>query len=459
MRLSGKEMAMACQGRWIGEIPEWITGLSTDSREFTPGQVFLALRGLNFDGHSHAKNIADKAMALIGDIKGVASWQALLQTPQLEVEDTLTALGDIAACHRATLKDTVVIAITGSYGKTTVRSMLSHVLATLGVEVAATKANFNNLIGVPKTLLAIEPTAEVAVVECGISELGEMERLSEIVQPDIAMITGLSHAHGQGLGGLTGVAQEKAKLLNHLSPQGWCALGLGVAEQLNRAKCNTGDKVLDMDTSPVVWSLDGRRLTMEQAAETAELLLPLPAKHWAEDMALVAAVTLELGSVMNRQWTLSQVTAALETWSSVEGRMCVYAQNEARNYTLIDDSYNANPASMQAALDTLAKLEGHRVAVLGDMLELGDLAAECHQQLNLHDIDEVILVGPLMSGLVKVNPQREMRCFENASALLDWIKEQQHFPVADSTALLKSSHGSGLYQVADYLRHRGQHVT
>ena len=456
MRLTGDEVAKASRGRWMQDkVPALISGVGTDSREFIAGHAFLALRGVTFDGHQHAAQVADKASALIGDAQGVAGW-SLLDTPQLEVQDTLQALGDIAACHRRKLVQCKVIAITGSYGKTTVRSMLQHVLTGLGLQVSSTQENFNNLIGVPKTLMAVPEQADVAIIECGISEVGEMERLSAIVQPDIAIVTGLTCAHGEGLGGELGIAQEKAKLLTHLSPQGWCVLGLGVAEQFAEVDTLNIQEAVNMhDEYAIQWFLDGQRLTLSYQQQEAEFDLLLPAKHWAEDMALVAQTVLRLAQDLEKRWSLQQIAQVLQSWQPVEGRM--HISTAPNSFTLIDDSYNANPASMQAALDTLAALSGYRVAIIGDMLELGEQAESVHQQLNLHNIDEVLTVGTLMGTLQAVNPKHHIRVFRDADTLSAWL-ESKDFPPLGSTVLVKASHGTGLYRLAAQLKERGQHV-
>ncbi len=450
MRMSGADMAQASQGTWVrGEAPDWISGIGTDSRDFIAGHAFLALRGHAFDGHAYAAQVADKAAALIGDATGVSSWKDL-RAPQLQVQDTLHALGNIAAWHRQGLTACRVVAITGSYGKTTVRAMLAHVLVELGLKVAATKENFNNLIGVPKTLMAVPDDAEVAIVECGISEVGEMTRLSEIVQPDIAIITGIGVAHGEGLGDKQGVAREKAKLLTHLLPQGWCLLGSGVRQTFAEAGCLPSHACLDMnDDSTVDYRLRGCQLSLTYQGEEAKLDLPLPARHWAEDMALVAQAALRLGQDKHKPWRLADIAQALRGWSPVSGRMRV----THGEFTLIDDSYNANPASMQVALDTLAALPGYRVAILGDMLELGAQAQALHQALALHDIDEVLTVGKLMAGLQAANPDRHIRVFPDADALAAWLQGKD-FPPATSTVLVKGSHGTGVHRIAACLQAR-----
>ncbi|MDQ6994870.1 MAG: Mur ligase family protein, partial [Mariprofundaceae bacterium] len=201
MRLTGQELAAATQGIWHQGHLDDVTFITTDSRHFQQGAVFLALRGDSFDGHQFAP---DAASALIGDSEGVKAWVDG-NIPYLEVSDTLQALGDIAHAWRMKLAQTTVIGITGSYGKTTVRSMLHHLLTGLGLHVHATNANLNNLIGVPQTILATPIDADVALIECGISEQGEMQRLANILSPDGVVMTGMTSAHSEGLGGLEGV--------------------------------------------------------------------------------------------------------------------------------------------------------------------------------------------------------------------------------------------------------------
>ncbi|MDX8382184.1 MAG: UDP-N-acetylmuramoyl-tripeptide--D-alanyl-D-alanine ligase [Ghiorsea sp.] len=455
MRLTGKDLAMASQGEWLeNKAAENVDGIGTDTREFQTGHAFLALRGPNFDGHVHAEQVADRASALIGDDVGMLQWKSL-STPQLKVEDTLQSLGDIAGFYRSRLLNTTVIAITGSYGKTTVRSMLEHVLHGLGLKVEATQANFNNLIGVPKTLLNIDMKTDVALIECGISEKGEMQRLSEIVRPDVAIVTGLSHAHGEGLGELQDIAKEKAKLMTHLSEEGWCALGHGVQAQFEKAACLSQQTTLSADNaSSVCWHLKGQTLQLTLDENQVAMELDLPAKHWAEDMALVATVSLSLGKDLDQNWTLHDIGHLLASWHPVEGRMAVH---HMEGFTLIDDAYNANPKSMQAALDTLAALDGYRIAIVGDMLELGEETEMIHQQLELHDIDEVFTVGDLAGGLQVKNPHCHIRTFPDVYDLEAWLVNNK-FPTRTSTVLVKGSHGTGLYQVSKLLKERGQHV-
>ncbi|HID37620.1 MAG TPA: hypothetical protein EYP39_09665, partial [Ghiorsea sp.] len=228
----------------------------------------------------------------------------------------------------------------------------------------------------------------------------------------------------------------------------------GVAQQFAQVGGLPEQPTISMDDGEVTWQLMGRELHLQYKEQQTSLNLLLPAKHWAEDMALTATVALKIADELGRDWSLAEIGEALASWQPVEGRLAIHT---LPHFTLIDDAYNANPASMQAALDTLANLEGHRIAMLGDMLELGDEASAIHAKLKLHNIDEVLLVGGLMAGLQTTNPERNIRTFSDAQALQTWL-ESHDFPAQASTVLVKSSHGTGLHQVVKQLQQRGQDV-
>ncbi len=446
MRLSGMDIQKATRGHWHGAVPAAVHGIATDSRAFTSGQAFLALRGPHFDGHRFAIDIADRASALIGDHEGIRLWQRL-DVSQLEVDDTLQALGDIAHAWRNRLRNTSVVAISGSYGKTSLRSLLEHGLARLGMRIAATRANLNNLIGVPQTLLAVPEEAEVAIIECGISETGEMERLAQIVEPDIAVLTGLSDAHGEGLGGIDGVAREKAHLFGHLRPGGWCMLGEGVAGMLHDRHIPLPDPTFTMDEDDAVgWQLDGNRLRLHHGRQSATMDLPLPARHWGANIALAATIMLRLTGQHRSHASFRDMVAALDGWRPEAGRMRMIAgRNGSR---ILDDSYNANPVSMQAAIDTLAALPGHRVAILGDMAELGESSATAHAALRLDDIDDIYLIGRQMCALAGRYPRS--RCFPDTDAACAYF--DSYLPPRDATILIKASRGMALERIVGLLQ-------
>ena len=444
MYLSGLDIQHATRGQWFNQTPSQIEHIQieriqTDSRHFEQGDAFLALRGPSFDGHAFAPQVADKASALIGDQQGIQPWSDL-KTPQLEVADTLLALGDIAHAWRKKLSNTTIIAITGSYGKTTIRSMLMHVFNALSIKTTATHANLNNLIGVPMTLLNIAKDTEVALIECGISEVGEMQRLSEIVQPDIAILTGITNAHAEGLGGLHGVAHEKSLLLKHLSPQGWCALGHDVLGQLPTIQHEHIETFVD-------WQLQSKELTLSYQGDFASLTLPLPAPHWGSNMAFVASIVMHYLQQHQRHVSLTELAHILASWQPVQGRL--QSLSGIHNCVILDDSYNANPISMQAALHTLASMAGRRIAILGDMAELGRNAEAEHKQLDISQVDMLILAGSHMHALHKQHPASQW--FADSESLLTWLSEKQAMFTAQDNVLIKASHSMQLHRVVRLL--------
>jgi len=448
MRLNGMQLQQATGGVWHKGVPAEVSAIATDTRQFPADAAFLALRGPHFDGHAFAGQVAGHARALIGDRDGMHLWKQI-DLPQLEVADTLRALGDIAHAWRMQLTETTLVAISGSYGKTTLRSMLQHLFTALGLRTAATQANLNNLVGVPATLLSVPSDAEIALIECGISEQGEMAELARIVTPDIAVLTGIGAAHGAGLGGAAGVAREKALLLTRLQPEGTAVLGAGVHERLREAGVTPPPGSIDSDHSPlaVAWHLQGRKLTLQCGGAEAELVLALPASHWAADMALAATIALHVGRHSSRNFSLAGIASAMSNWQPVAGRMQL--RTGPAGATLLDDAYNANPASMQAALDTLAAIDGRHTAILGDMAELGADAESAHAELRIAAGTRLMLVGPLMRALHAQRP--EAQWFADCEALLAWLQRGEIDFGREDTILIKGSRSMELDRAVNLL--------
>ncbi len=448
MRLSGMEIARATGGIWHGDMPAGIAGVCTDTRNFQPGDAFLALRGPHFDGHAFAEAVTDQASALIGDGDGVANWHGL-DNSKLEVENTLQALGDIAHAWRMKLRQTCIMAISGSYGKTSLRSLLETGFSALGFKVAATKANLNNLIGVPQTLLATPEDADIAIIECGISEPGEMARLAAMVQPDIAVLTGITAAHSEGLGGLGGVVREKALLPAHINIGGWCALGKDVAALMQANHIALPQCPVSMNAgngSAVEWQLQGCSLSLHNRDEQAQIELALPARHWAENYAFAASIMLRfLQQRSDKAYRFAEIAASMSGWQPVAGRM--QRINAPSGALVLDDCYNANPVSMQAAIDTLRALPGRKIAVLGDMAELGEASASAHAGIDIDGIDTVYLIGAQMQTLADLQPQaRWFAATSDAVAALQDVRLG-----AGDTVLVKASRSMRLEAVVELL--------
>jgi len=434
--MSGAVMAAATGGHWRGVVPPEVTGVAIDHRKVEKGQAFIALRGPNHDGHSFAAAVDGSAAALVGEAAFASDWHAL-QSPQLWVEDSYQALIDLAAHHRRACGVGRVIAVIGSQGKTTVRRMLAHLLAADGRKVMQTEGNLNNLIGTPLTLLAIDAGCDDAVVECGISELGEMAQLAAMVNPDVVVVTGLSLAHSAGLKELQTIVREKGRILAQAGTD--CFSGTGVADLLSQYDVEIGGKLLALeDPRAVQWGLKGCTLQLQQGGVQAQLKLSFPAQHLAADMALAATVVRNLQPA----WSLKVIADRLASWQPMAGRMSL--QQGVGGCRVIDDSYNANPASMQAALDTLRAMSGRHIAILGDMGELGEDTLTAHQRLCLDGIDCLLLVGESMRSISKKSVQYQW--FASIHDAQDAISMLKHSLQESDTVLVKGSRMMGLEQ-------------
>lgn len=342
------------------------TGITTDSRSVQPGQVFLALRGEKFDGHDFvAQAIEQGAIAAIVDEQFQAT-----ELPLLIVSDTLQAYQAIGHWWRQQFK-IPVIAITGSVGKTTTKELIAAVLSQYG-KVHKTQANYNNEIGVPKTLLEINSNHDFAVVEMGMRAQGEISLLSQIASPDISVITNVGTAHIGRLGSREAIAQAKCELLAEMPKT-----GVAVLNHDNPLLLETATKVWQGKT--ITYGLEGGdlhgKLTNSDTlhVEGADFPLPLPGEHNALNFLAALAVT----KILNLE--SSKLTAGIAV-DLPSGRARRYEL--PNDVVILDETYNAGLESMLASLKLLAQTPGNRrIAVLGTMKELGDWSVQYHQQV------------------------------------------------------------------------------
>jgi UDP-N-acetylmuramoyl-tripeptide--D-alanyl-D-alanine ligase len=371
-----------------------------DSRTISQGDLFVALQGDRFDAHQFLSDVADRASGLV-----VSKADKSLNIPQWVVEDTTGALGQLARMRRDQF-DGLLIAITGSSGKTSVKEMISSILRQSKL-VHATAGNLNNHIGVPLTVLSMQADTEVAVVEMGASGAGDIGYLCEVARPHIAIINNIQHAHIEGFGSIEGVASAKAEIYAGLIPSGTAVINIDLpwSEQwLN-----------SLDGNPsITFSLD--QTDADFFAENIETLnsgccrfelctggdtnssrqiveLPVPGIHSVKNALAAAACAAAVGV------DLQQIAVGLSAVEPVAGRLKTIQLNA--DIRLIDDTYNANPDSFRAAIDVLGATTGYRVLVMGDMAELGDRAVELHQQVGDYalqcGIDVMYSVGILSS--------------------------------------------------------------
>ncbi|MBA3830941.1 MAG: UDP-N-acetylmuramoyl-tripeptide--D-alanyl-D-alanine ligase [Chthoniobacterales bacterium] len=379
--------------RQNGDGARLIDNLSTDSRTLRAGDLFVALRGENFDGHRFVSQAAERGAAGALVEKG---WTG--KTPSdfalLRVTDTLAAFQQIAGEYRRSL-DLKVVAITGSNGKTSTKDFTASVLVRR-FRVTKTDGNFNNHVGLPQTMLRANAEDEVAVWEIGMNHPGEIAPLAALARADIAIITNIGLAHVEFMGSRAAIAQEKGDLAASLGPNGTLVLNSGdefaaaIAERTAARIVFAGIERGAVQASEIVQTADGAEFSILEGAHRCHAILPVPGLHMVQNALLAVAAGRILGV------SLEDCAAGLASAPLTKARLQIIS---IRGVQFIDDSYNANPESMKAALRTLAELEtdGQRIAVLGQMAELGAQSALGHREVGETaaslGIDRLIALG------------------------------------------------------------------
>jgi UDP-N-acetylmuramoyl-tripeptide--D-alanyl-D-alanine ligase len=397
--MSLSDAAGAINARHLG-VGAVFSGVSTDSRSVQRDELFVALKGERFDGHDYLDEAASR-----GAVGVMVSRPVDIALGQLVVDDTRLGLGRLAAAWRADLQ-IPVIAVTGSNGKTTVKEMIASIMAGRG-EVLATHGNLNNDIGVPLTLLRLRDTHQSAVIEMGANHAGEIAYVTALARPTVAMITNAGPAHLEGFGSLDGVAHAKAEIFTGLGATGTAVLNADDAyyplwkhltrhyRQLSFAIDATAD--MHADAKSIVVTGDGEtqrtQFTLHTPAGSIDVSLPMPGRHNVMNALGAAAAAFAAGAEPE------DIRRGLAAATSVGGRM--QSRPGLHGARLIDDTYNANPASLQAGLSVLTALPGRHWLMLGDMGELGDDAAAAHeiagQAARAAGIERLFTLGDLAS--------------------------------------------------------------
>ena len=403
---TAREICAAVGGTLLQDSGAPVTGVTTDSRAVQPGQLFIPLVGERFDGHAYIAKALDGGAA--GCLTAAAPETLLPGKLYIQVADTRLALKALASWYRDKF-DLPVVQVTGSAGKTTTKEMIASVLSQR-YNTLRTEGNFNNDIGAPLTLLRLMPEHQAAVIETGMNHFGEIRYLGEMVRPDIAVITNVGDAHIENLGNTRqGILRAKCEIFENLTPEGIAVLN-GDDERLNTVtlpqtilRCGVGDgcgvRVTDIDDR----GLEGVACTVSIEGEHYRLATSAPGRYMIYPMAMAAAIGRRLGL------TGEEIAAGVAAYTTVGSRMHLIRLPGER--LVIDDCYNANPQSMAEGLRMLAASPArHRVAVLGDMGELGQLTAQAHRDMGALTRRlglTAVAVGEKMHALTETDPQAQ----------------------------------------------------
>ena len=454
-RLSVETLVAATGGAIGGGVPEDSWTLCTDSREMRDGAVFVAIRGESFDGHRFVDEVLGswRAGALVEELPSSAS---TARGPVLRVDDSLVAFGAAAGAFLQA-QGPPVAAVTGSVGKTTTRTMLAAILSKMGPGLC-TEGNFNNRVGLPLTLLGLRPEHSWVVLEMGMSEPGEIRALTEIADPKVRVITTVNTGHLAFFDSVEGIADAKGELFEGagkgntlVQPAGeWFSDRLPAPEGAERVTFSTRPGIA-ADLVLLEWTsrgLAGSTARVGLAGVECVLELPVPGRHQVDNALAAAGAALAMGAVP------AQVQEGLAGVQLPGRRMRV---EQVGAFTVVDDAYNANPASVAAALETLGSLpgSGRRVAVLGDMLELGPdgprLHAEAGRQAAERGIDLLVGSGPLMAHAVSAARGQGVEAVAVPDSDSAGLLLKDYLEPGD-TVLFKGSRGMQMERALDAIR-------
>ena len=448
-----QEIVRATQGALVaGDLGIPVTGVSIDSRSLGVGEAFFAIVGHRLDGHAFLAEAAARGAACL--IVHTLPDDVPANVPLVLVEETTRALGALAAWHRGRFTIPVV-AVTGSNGKTTTKELTAGVLATRW-EVLRPERSFNNQWGLPLTLLRLAPEHQAVVLEIGSNARGEVATLSALAAPTVGIVTTVAAVHTEFLGSLDGVREEKAGLVRVLPPEGVAVLNAddprvaGMARE-SRARVVTYGHASTAHVrvaGDVVEDDAGLTFTLESGGERQAVTLALAGRHNVTNALAAAAAGVALGL------PLADIARGLSGVRPVAGR-CVWRR--AGEVTILDDTYNASPVSVRAALDTLAaRRHGRRViVVLGDMLELGALSDEAHREVGRQvaalPVDELIGLGRAMQGAVEAAREAGLGEARHLTTFEDTVAHLLKRLTSRDLVLVKGSRGMRMERVVDAL--------
>ena len=465
MILTIEEVLKATGGKLLqGRGNLLFQGVSTDSRTVAEGELFVALKGPRFDGHHYAvEALAKKAGGVlieedqVGDIR----WNGYRSRAVIAVKDTLSALGDMARDWRRKY-GTPVVALTGSNGKTTTKEMIAACLGTT-FPILKTEGNLNNLIGVPLTLLTLTEKERVVILEMGMNVPGEIRRLAEMAEPDVGLITNIQKVHLEGMGSLERLKEEKGELFRKMRRDGTILVNQDDPRVIELARDYPGQKITFGIEHPAevmakeirLRGAEGTSFTLILEEEAMEIRLRLLGRQFVPNALCAMAIACLFGV------EVKQAKEAIESLQPFPMRMEVVSLKGGK--TLINDAYNANPYSMELALETLAEVKGkgRAIAVLGDMLELGSFTKEAHEQLGEKvselSIDFLLALGeeaPIVveSAIRHGFPMERAKVMESYSEAVFQLRQMIQ---SGDWILVKGSRRMGMERIAESLTEGG----
>ncbi len=430
-----KQLCAAVGGTLLQESGAVVTEVSTDSRSIPAGALFVPLVGERFDGHDYLDAALESGAA--GCLTARKPASLLPDKFYIQVSDTLEALKALAAWYRAKF-DIPMVQVTGSAGKTTTKEMIAAVLSQR-FSTLKTQANFNNAIGTPMTLLNLGPAHQAAVIETGMNHFGEIRYLGEMVRPTVAVITNVGDAHIENLGGTRqGILQAKCEIFENLQPSGLAVLNgddellSGLALPFETVLCGRHERCGVRITNVAEHGIEGVTCTVTTSRDVYEISIPSPGAYMIYPAAMAIAIGEHLGL------TKAELLSGIAAYRPVGSRMHLVRCGSGR--IIIDDCYNANPQAMAEALRILAQTEHpRRMAVLGDMGELGDLTEQAHRDMGdltrTLGLDTVVAVGPKAKAIQDANP--DALWFPTVAEALSAIRAAF---TAGTAVLVKASH-------------------
>ena len=453
-----EKIAYFCNGTYFGPEEKKscsVSGVAIDSRKIEDNFLFIPIKGERVDGHRFIWDVFHKGAAcVLTEHPLVEEELAMLPEdaegyPYILVESCEQALKDVAEYYRSVLGITVV-GITGSVGKTSTKEMVASVLKE-GYQVLKTEGNYNNEIGLPLTIFNLRDEHEVAVLEMGISDFGEMHRLAKVARPDICVITNIGPCHLENLKDREGVLRAKSEIFDFLKPEGKIFLngdddmlrtvaGINGIEPVYFGKGETNQIYADHVES---LGLKGTKCDIHDGNITLPVMIPVPGEHMVNNSLAAYAVGKSLGL------DSKQIKEGIEQVSLNKGRTNLITTN---GITIIDDCYNANPVSMKAAIDVLEYGLGRKVAILGDMFELGEDEVKLHKEVGEYadgkTIDMIVCVGTLAKNIGTHAKSKQVFIFDTKAELL---REVSGLIEKGDTVLVKASHGMGFDEVVKEL--------